>query len=63
LGVYRDWPDVTRKRLYFETLDDVLPGVPKYVKPPGREGGDIEIWFVEPKAVGRTPLPLPETTK
>jgi HflK protein len=63
LGVYHDWPDVTRRRLYFETLDDVLPGVPKYVKPPGREGGDIEIWFVEPQAVGRTPLPLPETTK
>lgn len=60
LGVYRDWPDITRKRLYFETLDDVLPGVPKYVKPPGRSGGDVEIWFVEPKAVGRAPLPLPD---
>jgi membrane protease subunit HflK len=33
LKVYRKAKDVTRERLYLETLDKILPGKEKYVLP------------------------------
>ncbi|UCG16474.1 MAG: SO_0444 family Cu/Zn efflux transporter [Phycisphaerales bacterium] len=59
LSVYQDWPDITCSRLYFETLDEVLPGVPKYVKPPERGSGEVEIWFVGREAVRELPKLAP----
>ena len=38
-----------------KALDAVLPGVPKYIKPPGLSADDIEIWFVEPETTRRVP--------
>jgi membrane protease subunit HflK len=55
LAPYGAWPGVTTARLYYETLDAVLPGVPKYIKPPGLSADDIEIWFVEPETARRVP--------
>lgn len=37
LGEYKKIPDVTRKRLYLETLEAVLPQVKRYVVDPGDE--------------------------
>lgn len=47
LEAYSRAPEVTRRRLELETLESVLPGVRKYIKPPADSGGEVEIWFVE----------------
>jgi len=47
---------VTRRRLYFEMLDKVLPGTTTYVKAPGRARSGAEIWLVGPRAAA-----VPET--
>lgn len=49
------WPAVTRQRLYFETLDRVLPGLRKYIKTTGAGTGQIEIWLVDPQVGGAVP--------
>ena len=49
LREYQQWPEVTRQRLYFETIDAVLPGLRKYIKPGGENAGEIEIWLVDPR--------------
>lgn len=49
LKAYRKAKDVTRERLYLETLDKVLPGREKYILPPEGKGGVLK-W-----------LPLKET--
>ena len=49
LREYQQWPEVTRRRLYFETIDAVLPGLRKYVKPGGDDAGEVEIWLVDPR--------------
>jgi uncharacterized membrane protein YraQ (UPF0718 family)/regulator of protease activity HflC (stomatin/prohibitin superfamily) len=55
LEEYQHWPEVTRRRLYFETIDAVLPGLHKYVKPGGDDAGEIEIWLVNPRVGGGLP--------
>lgn len=49
LREYRESPGVTRQRLYFETLDTILPGTRKYIKTTGPNAGEIEIWLVDPQ--------------
>jgi hypothetical protein len=48
---------VTRRRLYLEMLDKVLPGTTVYVKAPWRVRGEAQIWLVGPGAAGVTPTP------
>ena len=63
LGVYQDWPAITRRRMHFETLNKILPGRRKYVKPPSRTAGEFEIWFVEPQVAGALSLQRSPGTK
>jgi membrane protease subunit HflK len=50
LGVYCASPEVTGLRLELETLEQVLPKLRKYLKPPDAQAGELEIWFVGPDA-------------
>jgi len=43
----RCWPEVTRRRLYHEMLDAVLPGVPKYIRPAGVAPDVVELWLTD----------------
>jgi len=54
--VYAAAPQVTRRRLEFEMLENVLPKLRKYLKPPVETPADVQIWFVSPEAVGKTSL-------
>jgi len=37
---YKKAEDVTRKRMYLETMEEILPGIQKYIVP-GSEGGNL----------------------
>jgi len=50
LEVYAAHPEVTGQRLEFEALEQVLPKLRKYIKPPDADAGELEIWFVTPGA-------------
>jgi len=55
LRVYQQWKRVTRQRMYFETLDEILPGVRKYIKTTGPGADELEIWLVDPRVGGGLP--------
>jgi HflK protein len=42
-------PDLTRLRLYLETLEEVLPGLRKYIKPPRGKIDNIDIYMLDQK--------------
>lgn len=50
LSEYRLAPAVTRFRLEIEALEEVLPHLRKYIKPPADQASEIEIWFMQPEA-------------
>ncbi|MGB2987108.1 MAG: SO_0444 family Cu/Zn efflux transporter [Phycisphaerae bacterium] len=50
LKAYAASPEVTGLRLELEMLEQVLPRLRKYLKPPTADAGELEIWFVEPNA-------------
>lgn len=52
---YAKAKDVTKRRLYFELVDSVLPKLKKYIKPPSNTKGEVEIWFVQPALQGALP--------
>jgi len=52
LAPYEQFPAVTRRRLYFETLDKILPGKRKYIRTTGTGAGELEIWLLDP-AIGK----------
>ncbi len=54
LTEYRRAPDVTRQRLYLEAMEDVLPGVTKFIVDPGT---DIVVVTKEAEAEKLLPLP------
>jgi len=54
--VYAAAPEVTGRRLELEMLENVLPKLRKYLKPPTETPADVQIWFVSPEAAGETPL-------
>ena len=56
LGVYQENPQVTERRLEYETLEQVLPGVSKYISPPAVGAGQLEIWFVRDSEAKEIPL-------
>ncbi|MCX8214625.1 MAG: FtsH protease activity modulator HflK [SAR202 cluster bacterium] len=54
LTEYRKAPDVTRQRLYLEAMEEVLPGVTKFIVDPGT---DIVVVTKEAEAENLLPLP------
>jgi HflK protein len=48
LDAYRRSPELTKFRLQLETLEDVLPGVRKFVRPGTGEVKDFDIWLLQP---------------
>ena len=54
LTEYRKAPDVTRQRLYLEAMQEVLPGVTKFIVDPGT---DIVVVTKEAEAENILPLP------
>ena len=50
LGAYRHAPDLTRFRMQVETIEDVLPGVTKFIRPGAGEVKDFDIWLLQPPA-------------
>lgn len=48
LEAYRRAPELTRFRLQIETLEDVLPGARKFVRPGAGDVKDIDMWLLRP---------------
>ena len=48
LEAYRRAPELTKFRLQIETLEDVLPGVRKFVRPGAGDVKDIDMWLLRP---------------
>ena len=48
LDAYRRSPELTKFRLQLETLEDVLPGVRKFVRPGTGEVKDFDMWLLQP---------------
>jgi HflK protein len=48
LDAYKRAPELTKFRLQIEALEDVLPGVRKFVRPGLGEVKDIDIWLLQP---------------
>jgi HflK protein len=50
LEAYRRSPELTKFRLQLETLEDVLPGVRKFVRPGTGDVKDFDMWLLQPFA-------------
>jgi HflK protein len=48
---YKQAPSLTKFRLQLETLEDVLPGMRKYVRPGAGDVKDFDLWLVQPSGV------------
>ena len=48
LEAYRRAPELTKFRLQIETLEDVLPGMRKFVRPGAGDVKDIDMWLLQP---------------
>jgi HflK protein len=48
LDAYRRAPELTKFRLQLETLEDVLPGMRKLVRPGAGEVKDLDMWLLQP---------------
>jgi HflK protein len=48
LEAYKRAPELTKFRLQIETLEDVLPGVRKFVRPGAGDVKDIDMWLLRP---------------
>ena len=48
LDAYRRAPELTKFRLQIEALEDVLPGVRKFVRPGTGDVKDIDMWLLRP---------------
>ena len=50
---YSQAPELTKFRLQVETLEDVLPGVRKFVRPGTGEVKDVDMWLLQPFGAGQ----------
>jgi HflK protein len=50
---YQRAPELTRFRLQLETIEVVLPGVQKFVRPGADQLKDLDLWLLEPFGAGR----------
>ena len=48
LGAYKRAPELTKFRLQLETLEQVLPGVRKFVRPGSGDVKDFDLWLLQP---------------
>jgi HflK protein len=48
LEAYKGAPELTKFRLQIETLEDVLPGVRKFVRPGSGDVKDVDMWLLQP---------------
>ena len=48
LDAYRRAPELNKFRLQIEALEDVLPGVRKFVLPGAGDVKDLDIWLLRP---------------
>jgi len=59
LEAYRVSPAITWLRLYFESVDNWLPPLTKYVNLAGDAGAELDLWLIRSK--GAAELPIPST--
>jgi membrane protease subunit HflK len=52
---YRRSPDVTRFRLRFEALEEVLPATQKILRPGRGDLKEFDLWLLEPPGTKKTP--------
>ncbi len=53
LDAYRRAPELTKFRLQLETLEEVLPGVRKFVRPGSDDVKDFDLWLLRPSGAGQ----------
>ncbi len=53
VDAYRQAPELTRFRLQLETIEAVLPGVQKFVRPGADELKDFDLWLLDPLGAGQ----------
>src|SRR5712664_2753825 len=53
LEAYKRAPTLTKFRLQLETLEDVLPGMRKFVRPGAGDVKDLDIWLLQPIGSGQ----------
>jgi HflK protein len=53
LEAYKRAPALTKFRLQLETLEDVLPGMRKFVRPGAGDVKDLDIWLLQPIGSGQ----------
>jgi membrane protease subunit HflK len=64
LKEYEKAKDVTRRRLYLETMEKILPGIKKFVIDPGVGSGPLQLLPLEPTGRGDAPPgPGPQSTE
>lgn len=49
---YRDAPELTTFRLQLETIEEVLPGTRKYIRPGARDVENFDLWLLKPAGSG-----------
>ena len=54
LEAYERAPTLTKFRLQLETLEDVLPGMRKFVRPGAGDVKDFDIWLLQPIGSGQS---------
>jgi HflK protein len=52
VDAYEAAPELTRFRLQLETIEQVLPGVAKFVRPGAQDLKELDLWLLEPFATG-----------
>ena len=59
LEEYRKAPEVTRQRLYLEAMEDVMPGVTKFIVDSDNGGNLLQLLPLTKDGQGSTPFPVP----
>ena len=52
VDAYRRTPELTRFRLQLETIEAVLPGVQKFIRPGAEDVEEFDLWLLEPLGGG-----------
>ncbi len=61
---YQQNPEITRSRMYYEAISQVLPGVKLYINTTGADGVDMVLPLESFVDTGETATePVPETTE
>jgi membrane protease subunit HflK len=60
---YRLSPKMTRFRLYLETMETVLPGIRKYVKPPKGKVENLDLYMLDPDILNGSAVAIEKNEK